>query len=237
MKCYKTFLHFLSSKHLKAWSSPLWDKLKSKERFCEMSRADIQQKIELRTGSMSWTLRLLCHPHSNNCRMCSLFSPVLAVPRSRIRELSFRIRRLCSWGPLSWSLVLQLVPPQQASSESETKRSPSKLQSLSLQTFFPILWAPHSNRILRDADRSRFTHLMVAAGLLRSIYLERPTCSIQASEYCLSPTECNANITVWWHVAFILEIKVGMWKCLQSSDHYYENLLINWLFILSWWIW
>lgn len=53
----------------------------------------------------------------------------------------------------------------------------------------------------------------------------------------LSPTQCNANTTVWWHVALILEIKVNrMWKYLQSSDHYYENLLINWLFILSWWI-
>lgn len=64
--------------------------------------------------------------------MCSLFSPVPAVPRSRIRELSFRSKQLCLWGPLSWSLVLQLVPPQQASSDSETKRSPCKLQALSL---------------------------------------------------------------------------------------------------------
>lgn len=68
---------------------------------------------------------------------------------------------------------------------------------------------------------------MVAAGLLGRIYLEKPTCSIQASEYCLSPTECNANTTVWWQVALILEVKVNrMWKYLQSSDHYYENLLI-----------
>lgn len=178
------------------WSLPLWDKLKSKERFYDMSTADIQQKIELRTGSMSWTPRPLCHPHCNNCGMCSLFSPLPAVPRSRIWELSFRSRRLSLWGPLSWSLVLQLVPPQQASSETETKRSPSKLQSLSLQTFFPTLWAPCSNRILRDADRSRFTHPTIAAGLLRSIYLERPTCSSQVSEHCLSPAECNCYSAV-----------------------------------------
>lgn len=101
------------------WSSPLQDKLKSKDRFCEMSTADIQQKIELRTGSMSWTLRPLCYLQCNNRQMCSLFSPVPAVPRSWIRELSFRSRQLCLWGPLSWSLALQLVPPQQASSQRE----------------------------------------------------------------------------------------------------------------------
>lgn len=183
MKCYKMFFAFSVFQISKrTWSLPLWDKLKSKERFCEMSTDDIPQKIALRTGSISWTLRALCHPHCNYCRMCSLFSAVPTVPRSWIRKLSFRSRRLCLWGPLSWSLVLQLVPPQQASSESETKRSPSKLQPLSLQTFLPTLGASPSYRILRDADRSRFSHPMLAAGLLRSIYLEWPSCSIQASE-------------------------------------------------------
>lgn len=208
MKCYKMFLHSVFQIPQSTWSAPLRDKFKSKERFCDMSVADIQQKIEL-TGSMSWTLRPLCHLYCKNCRMCSLFSPVPAVPRLGIRELSFRSSWLCLWGPLSWSLVLQLVLPRQASSESATKKSPSKLQPLSLQTFFPTLWGAHSNRILRDADRSRFTHSMVTAGLLRSICPERRTCSVQASEYGLSPAECNADTTVWWHIALILEIKVN----------------------------
>ena len=147
---------------------------------------------------------------------------------------------------LQMQAALLVRPPELKPCSAISAASASKLRKCNKEKPFQIvaiisadfLPNPVSNRVLRDAVRSGFTHPTVAAGLLRSIYLERPTCSIQASEYCLSPTECNANTTVWWHVALMLEIKVNrMWKYLQSSDHYYENLLINWLFILSWWIW
>lgn len=133
MRCYKMFLHFLSSTYLKALDHCHYETNLSprKDLWDVHSWHPVQNRAENRIYVLSPQATL---PSSLQqlSDMCSLFSPVPAVPRSRIRELSFRSKQLCLWGPLSWSLVLQLVPPQQASSDSETKRSPCKLQPLSL---------------------------------------------------------------------------------------------------------
>lgn len=54
------------------------------------------------------------------------------------------------------------------------KERPSKLQSLSLQTFFSKPWAPHRNKTWRDVDRCRCTHPTFAAGLQQKANLQHP---------------------------------------------------------------
>lgn len=100
------------------------------------------------------------------------------------------------------------MPPQQVSLEREIKRDLPNRNHYLCRLYSQKLWAPHRNKTWRDVDRCRSTHSTFAAGLSQIIYLERPTCSIHTSEYCLIHAEWSANTATWLHNAHLLEIKL-----------------------------